>query len=60
MQNLDLLLVDVHQWHGNTQITKIDKDATRISLVMYYRKKMIECGTVNEELKKAKARVIER
>lgn len=60
MQNLDLLLVDVHQWHGNTQITKIDKDATRISLVMYYRKKMIECGTVNEELKKAKARLIER
>jgi hypothetical protein len=60
MQNLDLLLVDVHQWHGNTEITKIDEDATRISLVMYYRKKMIDCGTLDEELHNAKQKVITR
>ena len=29
VQNCDLLLVDVHQWHGNTPITMIDDDACR-------------------------------
>ncbi len=45
MQNCDLLLCDVHQWHGNTPITKVDEKATRISLVMYYRHNMQKCGT---------------
>ena len=49
MQNCDLLLVNVHKWHGNTPINKISKDALRVSLVMYYRKKMIECGSHEEE-----------
>jgi len=57
IQNCDLLLVDVHQWHGNTPIKKVDEDATRISLVMYYRKKMIHCGTAEEEMDIAKNRV---
>lgn len=57
IQNCDLLLVDVHQWHGNTPIVKIDEGATRISLVMYYRKKMIECGSADEEMNIAKNRV---
>tara|TARA_R100000541_G_scaffold8779_1_gene16330 strand:- start:4174 stop:5052 length:879 start_codon:yes stop_codon:yes gene_type:complete len=56
VQNCDLLLVDVHQYHGNTPITKIDDDATRISLVMYYRKNMINCGTAYEEIEFAKNR----
>lgn len=56
IQNCDLLLVDVHQWHGNTPIKKIDEDATRISLVMYYREKMISCGTAKEEMEIAKNR----
>ena len=56
LQNCDLLLVDVHQWHGNTPIKKIDDDCERISLVMYYREKMINCGTVDEELKRVKRR----
>tara|TARA_Y100000592_G_scaffold34420_1_gene54731 strand:+ start:7151 stop:8044 length:894 start_codon:yes stop_codon:yes gene_type:complete len=58
LQNTDLLLVDVHQWHGNTPIKKIDQDAIRISLVMYYRKNMIHCDSVEKELDKAKHRVI--
>ena len=57
VQNCDLLLVDVHQWHGNTPINKIDDTATRISLVMYYRKRMISCGTAEEEILKVKKRV---
>ncbi|MGB2010564.1 MAG: hypothetical protein ACPIG6_06295 [Akkermansiaceae bacterium] len=49
LQNCDLLMVNVHRWHGNTPIKMISKDALRVSLVMYYRKKMIECGTHEEE-----------
>jgi hypothetical protein len=56
MQNCDLLLTDVHQWHGNTPIHKIDEDATRVSLVMYYRENMIHCGTGEEEAQIAKRR----
>ncbi len=56
LQNCDLLLVDVHQWHGNTPIKKIDQDAKRISLVMYYRRKMTACGTAEEEKLRAKNR----
>ena len=58
LQQCDLLLVDVHQWHGNTPINLIDEDAKRISLVMYYRKNMISCGTAKEEIEKAKKRKI--
>ena len=58
MQNCDLLLCDVHQWHGNTPITKIDEKATRISLVMYYRQNMTHCGTALEEQEIAKQREI--
>ena len=56
LQNSDLLLVDVHQWHGNTPIELIDEDAKRISLVMYYRKNMIHCGTAEEETDRVKRR----
>ncbi len=56
IQNCDLLLVDVHQWHGNTPIQKIDEDATRVSLVMYYRSNMIHCGTADEEYEIVKNR----
>jgi len=56
LQQCDLLLVDVHQWHGNTPINLIDEDAKRISLVMYYRKNMISCGTAKEEIEIAKNR----
>lgn len=43
----DCLFVDVHQWHGNTPIIG---EGHRMSLVMYYREKMGECGTMEEEL----------
>ena len=56
LQNCDVLLTDVHQWHGNTPIHKIDEDAERISLVMYYRENMINCGTATEEMEVAKKR----
>jgi hypothetical protein len=52
MQDGDLLLMDAHQWHGNTNIVKLDGDAERISLVLYYRTKMEFCGTAEEEAEK--------
>jgi hypothetical protein len=56
LQNGDLLLVDVHQWHANTPMIKHEKKATRLSLVMYYREKMIKCGTMKQELQRVKKR----
>lgn len=56
LQNGDILLVDVHQWHGNTPIILDDPKAVRLSLVMYYREKMHECGTMAQELKRAQNR----
>jgi hypothetical protein len=56
LQNGDLLLVDVHQWHGNTPIIKDNKKVIRLSLVMYYREQMKNCGTMAQELDRAKNR----
>jgi uncharacterized protein YdbL (DUF1318 family) len=56
LQNGDLLLVDVHQWHGNTPIIKDNGKVVRLSLVMYYREAMKDCGTMAQELHRAKTR----
>jgi hypothetical protein len=58
LSNLDLILFDAHEFHGNTQLSKISKDAVRCSLVCYYRKKMVHCGSMKNELKFAKNRKI--
>lgn len=50
----DLLLVDVHQWHGNTPIEKESELDERISFVMYYREKAIKCLSPKEELERVK------
>lgn len=56
MDNTDLLLTDVHQWHGNTPIKPIDLRFERVSLVFYYREQMTECGSALEEAEIAKRR----
>jgi hypothetical protein len=55
MQNCDLLLVDVHRVHGNTPIKLVDRKAERVSLVMYYREDIATCGTVQDEIQKARS-----
>jgi hypothetical protein len=55
MQDGDLLLMDAHQWHGNTALELESEDAERISLVLYYRTHMLACGTAEEELEKQRA-----
>lgn len=54
MQNSDLLLVDVHQWHGNTPLVPVTEDYMRISFVMYYRENMFQCKSPSEELARIK------
>jgi len=61
MQDGDLLLMDAHQWHGNTDLVLGSEDAERISLVLYYRTEMMACGTLEEEAGKefaAKTKII--
>ncbi len=53
LQDGDLMLMDAHHWHGNTALELHSEDAERISLVLYYRTKMISCDTVEEEADKA-------
>lgn len=53
MQHGDLLLLDAHEFHGNTAIQTVSEDAERISLVSYFREKMVACDTVEEEHHKA-------
>jgi hypothetical protein len=96
MQDGDLLLMDAHQWHGNTEMycdscgqrigPPNDKHAhdkcgdefpqgfvsegtldarkvmppERISIVCYYRTKMADCGTAEEEAQRAIAAVNRR
>jgi hypothetical protein len=38
----DVLYMDVHEAHGNLPIILLDKDAKRLSIVCYLRKKIWE------------------
>lgn len=55
MNDGDVLLADVHEWHGNTPLVPTRWPYERISFVFYYRAKMLECGSAAEELERAKA-----
>jgi hypothetical protein len=63
----DLILMDAHDWHGNVPIycrcsgTPLnglceDCGAERISVVAYFRTKIAECGSPDEEMARATAR----
>ena len=49
----DLAIFDVHELHGNTETTT-KSFYERISVVCYYREKMIYCGDYEYELNRAK------
>jgi hypothetical protein len=53
METGDVLLSDVHEWHGNTPIVAPGL-FERIATVFYYREKMQECGTPEANLQRAK------
>lgn len=56
VQSTDVLFVDVHQWHGNTEMKlKPGFDQIfRISFVLYYRENMFKCKQPSEQLKNLK------
>ena len=60
LKNNMLLLFNPHLWHANmtdsTGLGEKNKQYSRISLVMYAREKMIECGSAKEEIQKGKMR----
>lgn len=56
LDTYDLVMIDAHEFHGNTQIVPISKDAQRYSIVYYFREAMTKCGTAEEELNYAKSR----
>jgi len=45
----DLIMMNVHEIHGNTPISSESGDHERISIVCYMREKMQECGTKSYE-----------
>ncbi len=61
----DLLLFDAHEWHGNTgmrcphvegDLAKLcPEGCERVSLVAYFRTKVADCGTAEEEAARAAA-----
>jgi len=55
--NCDLALFDVHELHGNTKIES-NESYERISVVSYFRKKMIQCGSHEQELERLKNKQI--
>lgn len=71
MQHGDLLLMDAHQWHGNTRmICRCGEPLSRapcarcaserVSVVCYFRTKMTRCGTTDQENQKRVASVERR
>lgn len=57
MRTGDIILCDVHEWHGNTPLVpRAGQPHERISCVFYYRENMFKCKTHEEELKDVKRR----
>jgi Oxygenase domain of the 2OGFeDO superfamily len=56
MRSQDVLLADVHEWHGNTPLHGKEGEYERISTVLYYRSKMRHCGTPTQELRRVNTR----
>ena len=52
----DVILSDVHEYHGNTAIDGDVKRYERITMVCYFRAKMVQCGSMQEELTSVKQR----
>lgn len=42
----DLIMMDAHQIHGNVPLISCEEGFERVSIVMYFRTSMIDCGTL--------------
>lgn len=50
----DVLLADVHEVHGNTPFQGKIGRYERISLVFYYRQRLLRCASADEEFQKSR------
>jgi 2-oxoglutarate-Fe(II)-dependent dioxygenase family protein len=55
LHDRDLVLMDAHEWHGNTGLEVSGSGGERISVVCYYRTEMVRCGSVQAEHTRALA-----
>lgn len=56
LKSRDIVLFDVHEVHGNTQIIKKQLNAVRMTCVFYLRENIIRCGNSEEELNRVRNR----
>jgi hypothetical protein len=56
LEHRDVIFFDVHSTHGNVPFEEQGQDAERISIVLYCREKLVQCGSPAEELQRAKGR----
>lgn len=54
LQHGDIILFDVHEWHGNTPINPLSTNAERMTCVFYLREKLLRCGDAKYEIQRAK------
>lgn len=52
LSSCDVVLFDVHEWHGNTELIKT-ANSERFTCVFYYRQNMIRCGSPDYEVKRS-------
>ncbi len=54
----DILFFNPHEWHGVSPMEQVDpaNEGSRITVVYYYRRKLAECGTVAQEIERARQR----
>jgi hypothetical protein len=48
MRCQDVLLADVHEWHGNTPFVGVEGEYERVSTVLYFRRQMLKCGPLSQ------------
>lgn len=56
LDGFDTIIFDPHEFHGNTPLHKLTDDAVRCSVVYYFRDKIQECGSAQEEFDRVKNR----
>ena len=54
IRSTDILLADVHEWHGNSPLHGQLGKYERLSFVLYLRSKVTSCLSAKEELSKAR------
>lgn len=52
----DVLLANVHEWHGNAPFRSDPEKSSRTTCVFYLRARMVQCGTQAEEIERMRNR----